>query len=920
MQLKSTRITLLQHPAPSTPNQTNAREQVGIATAVAAVYGLAYLVFERAGLGSDDLRDLLGTVAFMPLNIAVLALNWLASRRTVLDQGVRRALRIFSFAAGMVFIGNCISLWLLLVLKVKPTASPADAFYLADTLLILVGLLMFPLSRRIRVERWKLVLDAAMVLAGGAVLVWYFAIRPTQVAQADDATATLLTYAFPLANFLLLLGITTVILRGPLDKNRQAFGCLVAGILVSIVADLAFDLVLVQTGERSASWTDAVYMLSYLLLIASAELYWRRPVGRTWSASDQEPKPQPLSPLPYLAGAAVFGLLMMQALSPWHDPESGLVVGAVLVALLMVIRQVVAVRQNVRLLKETAARQGEARFRSLVQNSSDVIILVDADGRIRFVSPSASRVLHFDPAALVDRSFVTLLDPEDRARAELFFRDAALTPGVSAPAEWRFQQPDAAPLHAEIIATNLLRDPIVNGIVLNTRDVSERKRFEQQLLHQAFHDPLTGLANRALFRDRVDHALKLARRQRHAITVLFLDLDDFKKVNDSYGHAEGDKLLVLAAERFRSCARAADTVARLGGDEFAILIEDSTGPEEQQALTERLVSAMAQPFMLSGNEVFVTASVGIAAAVHGENVADVLRNADTAMYAAKRAGKGRFESYASQMSSDVRQRLELERALRRALEKNELLLHYQPIVSLTSGRMTGVEALVRWEHPQLGHLLPQHFIPLAEETGLITRVGSWVLHEACRQVGRWHRDYPGKPLTVAVNISGRELHEHNIVDDVRLALQETRIDPSALVLEITESVLMQETGSVLERLRQLKALGVQLAIDDFGTGYSSLSYLQRFPIDILKIAKPFIEEVGSGVDKSALARAIIGLGDTLKLRTIAEGIEKPEQVSALLDLGCRMGQGYHYSPPLSAAQLEQALAGQAPAAAPLIAI
>ncbi len=900
-------MTSLRHEAAMPPVSRTHSNQVGIVTAIAAVYGLAYLVFERAGLGSQGLRDLLGNVAFMPLNLAVAALNWLASRQETLDLGVRRALRVLALAAVTVFIGNCISVWYLLALQAKPTASPADFFYLTDSVLLLVGLLMFPLSRRIRVERWKLVLDAAMVLAGGAVLVWYFAIRPTADAHGDSTTLTLLTYAFPLASILLLLGVTTVLLRGPLDRNREAFSCLVGGILVSLVSDLAFDLVLLETGERSASWTDAVYMLSYLLLIASAELYWRRPVARGWTAEDQEPRAQVLSPLPYLAALAVFWLLVADATHPWTDPVSGLVVGATMVTILMVIRQVVAVRQNVRLLEETAARQGEARFRSLVQNSSDVIILVDAEARVTFVSPSALRVLRYEPRALVDRSLFTLIDPDDRPRAETFLREATLTRGVSAPVEWRFQQPDGAPLQAEVIATNLLGDPMVNGIVLNTRDVSERKRFEQQLLHQAFHDPLTGLANRALFRDRVDHAIKLARRQRHAITVLFLDLDDFKKVNDSLGHGEGDKLLVLAAERFRSCARAADTVARLGGDEFAILIEDSTGPEEQQALIERLTSSMAQPFMLSGNEVFVTASVGIATAATGESVSDVLRNADTAMYAAKRAGKGRFEAYASQMSSDVRHRVELERALRRALEKGELVLHYQPIVSLGTGVMTGVEALVRWEHPQFGHLLPQHFIPLAEETGLITRVGSWVLHEACRQVGRWRREHPALQLTVAVNISGRELHEHNIVEDVRVALEETRIDPEALVLEITESVLMQETAMVLERLKQLKALGVQLAIDDFGTGYSSLSYLQRFPIDILKIAKPFIEELGSDPDKSALARAIIGLGETLKLRTIAEGIETPAQVGALLDLGCNMGQGFHFSTALSATQLEQVI-------------
>ena len=882
--------------------------QVGIVTALAAAYGLAYLVFERAGLGSQDLRDLLGNVAFMPLNLAVAILNGLAARQPVLDVGVRRALRIMCLGAVAVFIGNCISVWYLLVLDSKPTASPADFFYLSDSILLLIGLLMFPLSRRIRVERWKLVLDAAMVLAGGMVLVWYFAIRPTAEAHGDSTTMTLLTFAFPLTSLLLLLGITTVLLRGPLDKNREAFSCLVGGILVSIVSDLAFDLVLLETGERSASWTDGVYLLSYLLLIASAELYWKRPVPRAWSTADQEPRPQSISPLPYLAAAAIFWLLVSDGVHPWTDPISGLVVGATAITFLMIIRQVVAVRQNVRLLEETAARQGEARFRSLVQNSSDVIILVDAEGTVTFVSPSASRVLRYEPSVMVGLSLLELIDADDQKRAESFIREAAVARGVSAPTEWRFQQPDGAPLHAEVIATNLLGDPIVSGIVLNTRDISERKRFEQQLLHQAFHDPLTGLANRALFRDRVDHALKLAKRQRHAITVLFLDLDDFKKINDSFGHGEGDKLLVLAAERFRSCARAADTVARLGGDEFAILIEDSTGPEEQQLLIERLTSSMAQPFMLSGTEVFVTASVGIAAASAGESVSEVLRNADTAMYAAKRAGKGRFEAYASQMSSDVRHRLELERALRRALEKGELVLHYQPIISLRTGVLTGVEALVRWEHPQFGHLLPGHFIPLAEETGLITRVGSWVLHEACRQVGRWRREHPSLKLTVAVNISGRELHEHNIVEDVRTALEETRIDPDALVLEITESVLMQETSTVLERLRQLKALGVQLAIDDFGTGYSSLSYLQRFPIDILKIAKPFIEELGAGPDKAALARAIIGLGETLKLRTIAEGIETPAQVGALLELGCNMGQGYHFSTALSATQLEHALA------------
>ncbi len=891
-------------PALENPSQERRTGQVGAASIVAAIYGLLYLVFERSGVGSQAVRDLISNVAFMPLNMAVIVLNAVASRSPALDGGVRRALRFFSFAACCVFIGNCISTWYLVVMEQKPPVSPADFFYLGDLFLMLAGLLCFPLSRKISVERLKLALDAAMVLIGSGVLIWYFVIRPTTAGHADSLVVTMLAFAYPLADVLVLLGIATVIFRGPLDGNRTAFRAVVAGMLTSIFADLAFGVIMVETGMRGAAWTDAMYLLSYLLLIASADLYRRHPVPKTWTARDQESKVHPLSPLPYMVAAMVYSLLLWVAIRPWTDPLSGLVVGSILVSTVVVWRQLVAVRQNVRLLAETAARQNEARFRSLVQNSSDVIMVVDRDGLVRYVSPSAFRVLRCDPARLLERPLVSLLESEDGERAATFLREAVMAGGVSAPTEWRFLQQDGASLHAEVIATNLLADPMVGGIVLNTRDVSDRKRFEEQLRHQAFHDPLTGLANRALFRDRVDHALKLAKRQQHCITVLFLDLDDFKKVNDSFGHAEGDRLLVATAERFRSCARAGDTVARLGGDEFAILLEDVVSQREQEILVERLGAAMAQPFMLGGNEVFVTVSVGIASASAGDNVSDVLRNADVAMYSAKRRGKGRFESYEQQMADDASRRLELERGLRHAIERHELVLFYQPIVELDTGQVRGVEALVRWEHPVYGLLPPQHFIPLAEETGLISRIGGWVLLEACRQAARWHRDYPELNLTVDVNLSARELLERDVVQEVRAALAETRIAPSTLVLEITEHVLMQQSGAVLERLKGIKALGVQLAIDDFGTGYSSLAYLQRFPIDILKIAKPFIEDLGAGVEKSALARAIIGLGDTLRLRTVDEGIERTEQVATLLQLGCTMGQGHHFAPALPVERVE----------------
>ena len=883
------------------------RLPVGTVACVTALYAVVYLVWEQSQWGGTNLRALIGNVAFMPLNLTVLALFALAARQGVLDPGVRRALRLLAVGAGMVFTGNAISAGYVVTLRNSPPVSWADLFYLSDSLLTLAALLSFPLARRTRLERRKFLLDAAMVLVGGGVAIWYFSVRPTAASEHSSVVVTLLAFAYPLASLLVLLGVTTVLLRRPIDGNRLAFGLLVTGISIGVVADLTFNLVQLEAGSRSASWADGVFLICYITLIYSGELYRRRPVARQVAAPVPFTRFQPLSPLPYLAVGTTYLLLLYVALRPWSDPVSGLAVGALLVTGLVVLRQLLTVRENLRLLAEHSARQNEARFRSLVQHSSDVIIVARADGAVRFVSPSASRVFGYDPSEMLRHSLSELLHPDDRERAATFFRSAAHAPGVSGPVEWRFRQTDGSWLHAEILATNLLRDPTVKGVVLNTRDVSERRRLEEQLTHQAFHDPLTGLANRALFRDRVSHALALAQRRGSAVTVLYLDLDDFKNVNDSLGHAEGDRLLIAAAERFLACARTADTVARLGGDEFAILVE---GGDAGEGLPDRLSAAMSHPFSLSGNQLRVTASIGVATAGAGDTADDLLRNADMAMYAAKRHGKGHAETYESRMYADIRERLDLEAALRLAIEGQELTLFYQPIVNLKSGGIYGVEALLRWEHPRFGRLLPQHFVPLAEETGLIVQLGAWVLAEACRQIQVWRTAYPELGLAVSVNISGRQLQGAGLTDALRQTLTSSGVEPTSVVLEITESVLMQQTDAVLERLQQLKALNVRLAIDDFGTGYSSLSYLQRFPIDILKIAKPFVEEVGQGADRSALARAIVGLGDTLKLQTIAEGIERAEQQAALIALGCTLGQGHHFWPALSADAVEELLSGE----------
>jgi diguanylate cyclase (GGDEF)-like protein/PAS domain S-box-containing protein len=876
------------------------------ATVGAAAYALAYALFMQLGAGSPAARDLVSELAFLPFNAAVLGLALLASGREELHPRVRRALRLIALASLLVLCGNLLSLGYKLFRHESPAVSPADAFYLADYLVLLAALLSFPRVRHAPHERWQFALDAAMVLLGAGVAIWFFVVWPGMESGRDDLARTALAYAYPLASLLLLYGLTTVMLQRPADGNRTAFALLAGGILLSIVADLTFGLIQLEVGRRGMAWTDAVYLVVYVGLVSSMEVYWRWPV-RPPPARTDEAGPAPVSPLPYVTVAITYGLLFVTALTLWTTPLSGLAVGAVAITLLVLGRQYLAVRQNVRLMAQAAERRTEARFRTLVQHSSDVILVVLPDGLVRFVSPAVHRVFGYDAARLIGGNLLDLVHPEDRDLVRTFLRDTARTPGVTPPLEWRVRRPDGSWSFAETTGNNLLDDPTVSGIVLNSRDVTERKRLEQQLTHQAFHDSLTGLANRALFRDRVAHALLLAQRARRDLGVIFLDLDDFKRVNDSLGHSQGDQLLMQVAGRLQAAARATDTVARLGGDEFAVLVENVGGHDGCAQVIERLRNAMAEPFLVGGHAVNVRASMGVATSGGEDSADDLLRNADVAMYAAKRTGKGGYKQYDARLHAAAMAELETEAALRGAAERGELVLHYQPIYSLRTGRLFGVEALLRWAHPDQGLLLPAQFVPLAEENGLIVPLGRWVLREAFRQLRDWRARYPEAGVVVCVNISGRQLQVPTLGPEVREALKATGADPRTVILEITESVLMHQTEETLEELQRLKHLGFRLAIDDFGTGYSSLSYLQRFPIDLLKIARPFVEQIGLGRERAALARAIIGLGETLRLGTIAEGIEVTEQWAGLRELGCQYGQGYYFAPPLSAAEVERLL-------------
>jgi diguanylate cyclase (GGDEF)-like protein/PAS domain S-box-containing protein len=553
-------------------------------------------------------------------------------------------------------------------------------------------------------------------------------------------------------------------------------------------------------------------------------------------------------------------------------------------------------------------QRSEERFRSLVRNASDGIVVLGPDGQIRYESPAVERILGRPPSGPTSRPATTDIHPDDRAAVERRFADVARVSGSEAGLEFRARHADGTWRTLEAIVKNLLDDPAVGGVVVNYRDITERKALEEQLRHQAFHDVLTGLANRSLFRDRLDHALARASRGADPTAVLYLDIDDFKSVNDRFGHAEGDRLLVGVGQRLQSATRAGDTVARLGGDEFAVIVEEAD-PAEARSAADRILAAFAEPFDLDGRQIVVRASIGIA--IHDVDSGDaeeLLRQADIAMYAAKARGGDGHATYEARLYEATVARMESKADLHGALERGELQVAYQPIVDMETGAITGAEALMRWDHPQRGAIPPAEFIPLAEESGLIIELGRWILEAACQQTRRW-QDETGRPdFSISVNLSGRQIADPGLVGDVARALASSGLEPSCLTLEITETTLVADVDATVAAFRALKELGIRLAIDDFGTGYSSLSYLRQFPIDILKIDRSFVASLDEGSDSSALVRSILNLSATLRLDTVAEGIETPEQRRALESLGATRGQGYLFARPMAPSEMGGLLA------------
>jgi diguanylate cyclase (GGDEF)-like protein/PAS domain S-box-containing protein len=872
------------------------------AAIVATAGFLAVVIFftSWAALAIDDLGE--AAAAFL----AAFAC-WSRGRR---EQG--RLSRGWLLLAGSAFswcLGELVwSYYELVVGGEVPFPSAADAGFLMAVPLAVGAILAFFTPPVGWTSRLRVIVDALIVVSAAFFVSWFLVLGELVHASSGSWAEEAVSLAYPATDVLIISVILLVGARSG-NRDRVPLGWISLGLLALAIADTAFAYLTLKGVGSGNNVLDTGWFAGYLIIALAA---CRHPAGERSSRE--------LTALPYIP-VGVAAVLTLARFVTGGNLGGFLLVDLGVLIVFVVVRQILTLAENHVLtdgleatvqIRTLELHHSEGKLRSLVSNISDVVSIVGDDGTIRYISPSVRAVFGYQQVDLVEHSMSEIVHDDDRDVVAAFLAGST-RPGRTL--ETRIRHADGSWRYADTVGTDMRDDPALAGFVLTTRDVTERRELEAELLHQTFHEPLTGLANRTLLHDRIGHALGRIQRTGLDLAVAFFDLDDFKSVNDTLGHAVGDALLVQVATRLVNVVRPGDTVARMGGDEFAILMEE-TDEQPALAIAERIGVAIATPFDIDGTEIRVTASIGVALSSADTALPDdLLRDADVAMYRAKTTGKARCQLFRIDMREAVADRAQLITELRRALELGQLELHYQPLIELDSGRLTGFEALCRWTHPTLGAIGPEVFIPLAEESGLIVPLGDWVLNTALAQLAIWDQRAPrDQPLTMSINVSIRQL-DAGFNDRIAVLLASAGVDPTRITLEMTESVLAEDSEVMIERLSKLKKLGVRLAIDDFGTGFSSMSYLSRLPIDSIKIDKSFVDDLGT-VRGTELVRTLIELGNVLGLDTVAEGVEQPLQSASLLDIGCRLGQGYLFSKPLAREAAEALLVDVAPQGSP----
>ncbi|MCO8271313.1 EAL domain-containing protein [Actinoplanes sp. TRM 88003] len=750
-----------------------------------------------------------------------------------------------------------------------------------------------------RLTRLRTAIDILLIGFSLFVMSYNVVIQPALAAGRDDA------FVRPVADVLLATVALAALARWTAHyPGSRALAPVCLGLVTMAVADSA--AVRAATGGIGASPADAGWCAGLGLILLATVRALRSPLA-TYTPHDQARTVRwsvgVVLPYAVVVLSLVVGALWM---SQGGRPTPVGTWCRFICILLIVLRGVLLSHDNKQLARRLEDRvtartaeltTREQHFRALVEQSSESLAILEADSTVRYQSSSVERIFGFPLSTLVGHRLVDVVGRKAAPQIQAAIDEVMGRPGGTTTIEVRLPHEDGSRRLSEMIITNKLDDPYIRGLVFNTKDVSEARQLQDQLRHDAYHDALTGLENRALFRERLATAVDEQDIAEH-VSVLFLDLDGFKEVNDSLGHAAGDQLLVQVAARLLHAVPAPHTVARLGGDEFAVIVASPDARTDAEALAIRILEHLDEPFLVDGRELHVGAGIGIASAADASDIQQLQRNADLAMYKAKDAGGGVYAAYHPNMHDALMQRLSLADDLRLALERDELVLHYQPTVDLSDNTIVGFEALVRWNHPTRGLVPPLEFIGVAESTGLIVPLGRWVLAEACHQAVAW-----GRPLKMAVNVSVRQFEAGDLAATVAEVLTETGMPADQLCLEMTESVLLTDTDENLARIVSLKALGVMLAMDDFGTGYSSLAYLRRFPMDVLKIDRSFVDRLGSGdAEDETLVHTIVRLGQRFGMRTVAEGIENASQVAILREMSCDHGQGYFLSRPVPAAE------------------
>ena len=893
-----------------------------------AIFGVLVTVHAGNAPGSTAVEDFSETLAALIAAAACASRarrdRWEATHEGGSEQRAWRAWRLLALGMGAWAAGHLARTVYEVGFGVTPKSpSYLDAVLLTSSVLVVGGLLSMVSTPAGRLSQLRGAIEGLLIAAGCFLISWCVAIAAVFASSHAATSGQIVDLAYPALDAVALSAVLFVAVRAK-EQLPAGLALLALGITFLAISDSAFWYLDALNPRFSAvSPADVGWVAGFLVITVAAAQRHRRP-RRTRKLAGGRLLPA-LPTLPAAAGVATV-LVSWSSGADLGPPRVLLWIGAAVLALAL-LSQLIAVYENHALTSDlerrVAERTAELRatecyYRALVQHSSDVITVVDPDLTVRYVSDSMVDVFGHEPSEFVGRGLQEATGgPNPLSHA---LRRAIAEPGQVSWVEWELTDATGRLRHAESAITNLIDDPSVGALVVNTRDATDRVALQNQLRHQALHDPLTGLANRALLTDRAEQALARSARSGATVAVVLVDLDGFKSVNDSLGHQVGDIVLGEVARRLESLVRSEDTVARLGGDEFVILIDDVAGLDDITVLAERIREALRERVSLPGWDYSVTASVGAATGSAADvDVHELLRDADTAMYVAKTGGKDSVRLFAPSMHQRAHERFRLQVDLREALERQELLLFYQPIFEMLDGRLKGFESLVRWSHPTRGLMAPERFIPLAEESGLIVPLGRWVLREAIRQLAAWDlRHESARSLSVSVNVSTVQLTAQDLISDVRDALQESGITPSRVVLEITEGSLAHDPERTIRTLHELRKLGVQIAIDDFGTGYASLSHLQRLPVDILKVDKSFVAALDGDGKSRDLFEAILGVGQALSLAVVAEGIEAQSQMTTLQEMGCEMAQGFLMGKPSPAEVAESLLDGDfLPARVPL---